>query len=413
MINKTTRFIILGMTIIIIFIMIYLVNSKSFTGITGAGDITLGKKKEYVVSNTPSEGKQRIKNIAKENMPDIGRKYLASQNNIKIAISLPSSKEKEVFGNSLKTAIYMAESEIPSKLRYNYEFIVKDSYDKKGKDITLENLKTFIEIDKVNAILSVGSKDISEISQLSEDKKIPHISCFLGGEILSSYNYTINNYPSSKNLATSFIDRLIKKNLRLVSIVGNQDPNILRIIDDVENLAVEKDIIIVSKNTIADTDDNYKKIVSDIKKANPEVVLLMLNPEKINSFATVLNKEKMNFQYASIDLFRNFHNRSLIEGGFFITSSEGNEIFKKRFRDKTVLPIHICAPNLYDSIKMLILSFENNKGEVIVSPAKVMNNLKRIEGFKSATGDYISYKNNFDTKPIIIEIVDGKTVYSR
>lgn len=408
MIDNFTKFLILAMTAVVIFTMSYLLNAQKFLDEPDAMPELVSSDKQ----NNISDGRKRIQDLANQYAPTIQTpKSIRTGNVIKVGISLPSLDDMEVFGNSVKTSLSIAESEIPSNTRFRYEVIVKESQ-KNNLKMLEENIENLINVDNVNALLSV-SGDSEVVAKLAEEHNIPHITCSMGNDFLKDYKNTFNHYPRNETLVTAFFDNLEKEDIKIISVVAIDKKNILEFVSEIEKQAIENGVRVVSKNIVKEGQRDYKVEIKDIKKVNPELVLTLLPQEELNIFATLLNNTRLKFKYGSIEFFKSFNNRFLINDAIFVSASEGGTIFQDKFRDATILPNYTCSMNMYDALKLYVVAFEASKKTYVPDGKEVVKNISRIGRFVSGTGELISSDNNhqFDTKPLSFEIKNGKLIH--
>lgn len=411
MVNDITKKIILIMTVVVIGVMAYLVNSPKFLSAAKDGKLTLKAKIAGQFKSTKIAKKNRNKK------PDIGNKSLDKRlpdignKKVRIAISLPLSGEGAIIGNAIKHSLEMAKADLPKDTKFQYEIVVDDSSKEKTSS---ESINKLFDSYKPDAVLSLGSKDAKIVANIAEKRNVPHITCAYGKEIAKNNEYTINHFPSPKAKADGFLQNLSDNNLRIFSIVASDTPEISEIIDAVELSARIQNFPIKNNIKIEHGKKDFSKEVAEINNENPEAVMVMLDSEDLELFAGALNESGNKYTYTSIDMLHYFYNRELVEGAIFVIASDGDYEFKESFRKKSVLQIPLCAAQLYDAVNLLASAYEstdgdNNKPKV----EKVMQSLREIKSFPSATGIDISVSQdgNIDTPMIGMKVEKGLLKY--
>lgn len=413
MVNETTKRIILVMTIIVIIVMAYLVHSPKFLNISDDGKITfkVNKKSKIKISNNKFY-KKRPKNKEEYNSikhAQISSKVKDNRPKVKIGISLPLSEDGGIFGNAIKQSLELALQDIPEDTKYRYEIVVED--DSKDKSV-YTNTQRLIENEKVDALLSVGNNEAYIVAGFADRYKLPHITCSFESNVLKNSEYTLNHSPTIETRADAFLENLDNNNIRIFSIVSNDTPYIVEIVDEVEKKARIDNYPLLSKSVVKRGTSDFSKIINQIDETKPEAVMVMLEPEELDVFAEGLNKTKNNFVYTSIDLLHNYYNRSLVEGAVFVTSSDGDYKFKEDFRKNSVFQIPLCAPQLYDAVKMIAFIYEQTD-ETKPKGIEIVKRLKTIESFPSATNDDIDVNDDgtIDSPMIGMKIEKGILKY--
>lgn len=377
------------MTIIVISIITYLINSESFIKHSNRSPnkIALGNKKEgqKVLRKPASKAKQHVKNLAKKNkqLPDIG-KSLKEKQTVRIGISLPLSGPDEISGDALRSAILMAYNEIPNNTKFRYEIVIEDS----GKEKTFMSTYTLVDIKKVDALLSVY-KDAVTVAPIAEKKKIPHISCSWDENFLKDSKYSFNHFPSHKKQVKDFLKNLEDNNIRIFSVIAEEDTFYMDIMSELLKQARKENFIVASKAVIKKGAVKFSNEIKEIEEETPEAVLFLMDSRDAGLIASKLNRSKMPFRYTAIDMMNEI-NKNLMNGAVYVTSSRGDIMFRENFRRSSILPIPPCAPNVYDAVKMLVVAFENTNKRIKPSAKDVVKNFSSISKFNSATGEEIS-----------------------
>lgn len=388
MISKTTSRIILLMTIIVISIITYLINSDSFIKHSSRtpGKIALGDKplKQKSIKSVKKEAKKIAKTLKSgKQLPDIG-KSLKEKQTVRIGVSLPLSGPNEISGDALRSAINMAFNEIPKNTKFNYDIVIEDS----GKEKTFMSTYALVDIKKVDALLSVYDDSLI-VAPIAEKNRIPHIACSWNEVFLKKNKYSYNHFPSYKHQAKSFLDNLEDNNIRIFSMVSMEDSFYVEIAKEIEKQAKKRNFIIPSRSTIKKGTTKFSKQIKEIEEKNPEAVLLLMNISESSLMASKLNRNKNTFRYTAIDMMSEI-NKNLMNGAVFVSYSRGDYTFREKFRRASILPVPSCAPNVYDAVKMLVLAFENTNKKIKPFPKDVISNISLIQKFNSATGEEVS-----------------------
>jgi ABC-type branched-subunit amino acid transport system substrate-binding protein len=97
----------------------------------------------------------------------------SSEKTIKIGIVATLEGPGALFGQSAVKAIELAQADLGS-VKYQYEVIVEDDNGNAGKSASAA--QKLINIDKVDAIISVSSLAGNAVKPIAEEAGVPHIS---------------------------------------------------------------------------------------------------------------------------------------------------------------------------------------------------------------------------------------------
>lgn len=301
---------------------------------------------------------------------------------VKIGISLPLTGDISHIGNAIKSALLMAQSDIPSNSKYKYEIVFDDdSYELRK---IANNVKKQVSMDKVDAILSLFDGASSVIAPISENSKIPNIGCTWGAEFYKKYDYSFNHWSRPETQAKAFIKLLNDNNIKSFSIVMLNYASTAEIVEHVKTTAKDKGIKITSVNIINGGEKDFRMTIEKIRKQKPDAIMLqMLDPE-LGIFTRQAFQANLDVPYVAIDQLQTAANKELLNGAKFVLSLDGSDAFKADLAKRTKLPAYPCVANLVDAFNMIVNVYENS--DVRPNSETLKDKLYKIRDFDSVLG---------------------------
>lgn len=325
---------------------------------------------------------------------------------VTISATIPLTGNIAQVGNDLQKAMLLAQSEIPTDTKYNYEFVIADdAYEYKK---TALNVNKFISINKADAVLSLYDGAGAVIAPIADNNELLHINCAWGEKLYQKYKYTFNHYSKPKTQAKAFIDNLVKNNVKSFSIISINYASINEAFYYIEGEAYKAGIKILSKKLVNFGAKDFRTDIMKLKKENPDrVMVLMLNPE-LDIFGKQAKELNLNIPYTSIDLVHGTAHPEFFENTEFVLSSRGSDEFISKMGGKTE---DSCSARFYDSIKIITNIYEKiGDGKTKPSSKDVVKELHKIKNYPSAIGTNISVDSDgiIDAGLKTAIIIDGK-----
>lgn len=198
---------------------------------------------------------------------------------IKIGVIAPLTGEAESFGKSMKSGIQLLIDSLNLNGGINgkkIELIIED--DKLSPKDGVNAFNKLVNIDKVQAIIGSAASSISlALLPKANENKIVMISSISTADDLKGtagdyfFRVVPPNYKQGKT-AVKFITEDLKKD-KIAILYANDDYGI-SFSKSFENSLKEKNIEILFKNSYNAGTKDFKNLLFQIKKFNPQVVLL-------------------------------------------------------------------------------------------------------------------------------------------
>lgn len=303
---------------------------------------------------------------------------------IKIGVVAPITGGSAAYGSTLVKGVEMALADLDKNTKYKYELVIEDDETNSAKSSTVA--QKMISIDKVKAIITVGSLSGNAVKPFAEKNGVVHI-CDCTDITIGNVSYNFTNLVLPHDEIKIWLDEAAKRGYKRIAILGLNHPGMFPLINSLDTLIPEYDISVVHKEIFqADTRD-FKTIIAKAKSKNPDIYLILSLPPALD----ILSKQLIESGVKNISttaLFTTSPTPELYNGLWFTDSTLTDRDFMSRFT-KLYPEIRFNArtvPYGYDIVNMLVQGFE--KG------GDLFTNIKSITEYNGKVGKITKEPNS-------------------
>jgi ABC-type branched-subunit amino acid transport system substrate-binding protein len=288
----------------------------------------------YVISNKPSE---KI---------------------IKIGIVATLEGPGALFGKSAVKSIELAQKELGST-KNKYQIIVEDDGGNAGKSASAA--QKLINIDKVDAIISVSSLAGNAVKPIAEEAGIPHISNSSDLSIADTKTgFVLSVLPDDE--AEAWLKEAKNQNVKTVVILSQNHPGVNLTMEYIVKSASSYGIEIVHQEKFDGQTRDFKTSIAKAKVYNPDLYMLAMFPPLLE----IAGKELMDQGQTNISSYAMFGastDPKMFEGKWYTDTFLKDMNFVARFSQNfpEIRFVARTAPASYDIINLLIKGFESDK----------------------------------------------------
>lgn len=333
---------------------------------------------------------------------------------IKIGVSLPLSGEGADVGSVNKKAIGMALEESKNKeTKYNYELIFEnDMLQPKQAALIASKL---INVDKVNAILSMWGIVAPVIADVAQKNKIINITCAGLSDISKPY-YIFNNYTQDAEIIKTLAKKLQKENIKTIVFV-TQNNFVGKARAAIIPQELKKAGIDVLATELYNPDEkDFRMSIAKLEKLNPDYYVMFIAMPGTKIFTEQLFQITGKKNLTAIDVFHEMPADlyPIVNGLWYVKSTNGTPEFAQKLKEKTNDTIQSCAGNSYENLNLLIWAYENTplrNNEVVPNNEDVAKTLYGVKNRQGAIGEYSIDDNGIiQSKATLEMMVNGKPV---
>jgi branched-chain amino acid transport system substrate-binding protein len=324
---------------------------------------------------------------------------------VKIGLNLPLSGGVAFLGEPAKKSAELALKDA-GVTKYNYELIFED--DQFSPKLAATAASKLINVDKVLAIIEFGSGTGSAINSIAESGKTAQFSLASDPTVAKGvYNYVHWTPPFKEGQLLA--QELIKRGYKKVSIIDTNHPGPLAVTDAVKEFVKGSGVEIVSYDLTNVGEKDFKTIITKIKRANPDMVILEMFSPEIEIAARQMKELGVNIPVTSVETFEWSSNPELFNGSWFVSDSIVPG-FAAKFKTAYGTDPQAGSSYVYDLVSMLIELQE--KSDKVITPADLPGIITKMGTWDSPVfGKTVIDKDGFFiTEPSVKMIKDGKVV---
>lgn len=324
---------------------------------------------------------------------------------VKIGLNLPLSGGVAFLGEPAKKAAELALKDA-GVTKYNYELVFED--DQFSPKLSATAASKLINIDKVLAIIEFGSGTGNAINSIAEAGKTVQFSLASDPTVAKGvYNYVHWTPPFKEGQLLA--QELIKRGYKKVSIIDTNHPGPLAVTDAVKEFVKGSGVEIVSYDLTNVGEKDFKTIITKIKKANPDMIVLEMFSPEIEIAARQMKELGVNIPVTSVETFEWSSNPELFNGSWFVSDSIVPG-FVAKFKAVYGTDPQAGSSYVYDLVTMLIRLQEKQKN--VIAPADLPSIITKMGVWDSPVFGKIKIDSEgfFITEPSVKMIKDGKVV---
>ncbi len=316
----------------------------------------------------------------------------------KIGLVAPLTGGGAAFGNSFVNGVKMAAADLGTT-KNTYEFIVDDDGTNPAQSASAA--QKLINVDKVDAIISMTSGTGNAIKPIATAAKIPHV-CICSDLTVANADYNFTNLLLPDEEAGGWLKTAQAKGVKTIVVLHQNQPGINAIVASLEKLAPQYGVKVLYIEMWDPTQRDFKTILSKSKAFKPDMYYLVAFPPSED----IIGKELKDAGIKNVSSSAGFGisaTPELYEGLWYNDGNVADIAFRDRF-EKEFPGIRFnvrSAPYGYDSYKMVVQGFE--QGDVY----KYLTDITTFDGVAGKVTKEAGARN-FHSEPGFWIVKNGK-----
>ena len=333
---------------------------------------------------------------------------VTSNEPIKIGLSLPLTGDLSFIGEADKNAAQLALADINSNPnnKHTYQLLFEDDAFDAQKAASAAN--KLINVDKVNALVSVGSTAGNSISPIAEAAKIPHFGTASDANVAKG-EYNLTDWTQPKEEVTKLIQELTRRKITKVAMIEQNQQGVAAIDNDFKNRAPAAGIQVVGAEQFNQGTKDFRTSISKLQKLNPDIYFIGAFDPEIGLIAKQIHDLGIKTPLVSVESFGLSSDAKPFEGQWYVDAASATSAFSDLYQKTYGKPAGPAAANVYDELHLLVNGFESAQGEV--TSDKVVTYLNKASGYSGAMGLLTPSDDGiFRSEASVKMIRDGKPV---
>ncbi|MBP5698075.1 MAG: ABC transporter substrate-binding protein [Alphaproteobacteria bacterium] len=254
---------------------------------------------------------------------------------IKIGVIYPMSGEYAHFGDAMKTAVKMFETDEKTiNSAFKYKFLIEDGAFSTSRSAVVA--KKLIDIDKVDIIITLSSDIGSVVSPIAQKNKVIHLSMATELNVAKGeYNFTIST-PPNKN-TEKMVEALQKLNFNRIAFIIQNTAMMQSVAEPIRQAGHDGSINIISDNTINSGERDFRLLIHKILENKPDAMIVQLQPPELQIFVKQLREINKDILITSVESFGYPEDKTLFEGTWYSGAVVPTKAYSTRFKEFTGL----------------------------------------------------------------------------
>ncbi|MDD3668876.1 MAG: ABC transporter substrate-binding protein [Alphaproteobacteria bacterium] len=324
---------------------------------------------------------------------------------VKIGIVAPLSGNLAIIGRPVKGALEVAFQDANARGgKYFYQPIFEDNQFSPMRTATI--LKKFVFVDKVDAILSLGSNIGLVTAPVAEENKVPHISLATDPAIASG-TYNFINWTTPETEARKAMEIILKKGYKRIALIVANHQGPLAMSEALVSKLNAAGIVnktLVSNPGIRDFRIDIEKLKRSV---NPDLYVMLFFDPELTIFIKQLRESGAKTDVTGIETFSMVSSDilSALEGTWCIDGAEADNETMDRIKAHNKSDATYALGQSYDSAMLLVKAFETAPDK-----AGAIDILAATTEYDGIVGRLTRKGNIFDSEAVVKTIRGGKAV---
>lgn len=277
---------------------------------------------------------------------------------IRIGLIAPLTGPGEVFGKSVSNAIIMAEEDLEGT-KHQYKVLVEDDGTNPAQSASAA--RKLIDVDKVQALISMTSGTGNAVKPIAAASRIPNI-CICSDVSVAESPYNFTNLILPDDEATGWLVEAAKNKVKSIAILHQNQQGINAIVDSIEKLAPEYGISVLFKQKFDPAVRDFKTVIAQAAATKPDLFYIVAFPPSLD----IIGQQLTDLGITNISASATFGisaKPEIFEGKWYNDADVADLAFRERF-EKHFPGIRFnvrSAPFGYDSFMMIVNGFEQGK----------------------------------------------------
>ena len=297
---------------------------------------------------------------------------------IKIGVILPLSGDLAMLGEPARQGAEMAMENF-TNTKHKYELILEDDRYDVNKTVTAAN--KLISVDKVSAVITLGSAEGNAVKPLAKTAKIIHFNTAASDQTIPDGKYIFTHWTPPAEEAKTMVAELTRRNVKKIAIFTTNNDGMIAISAELKKQLAGTDIFTVMDEKINVGNRDFRTQILKLKANLPDMIVLQNTPPELEILAKQIKEADIKAPLTSIEVFDTTTSPELFKGDWYVTVSDPTDTFKTSFRNKYSAGPELATGNIYDIISLIITATENIKGRPTAENISAeLHKIKNLDG---------------------------------
>lgn len=326
---------------------------------------------------------------------------LGEDETFRVGVILPLTGETASLGKGIQNSLELAHRDLDPELRQRVELLFED--DALVPKNTVSAFKKLINIDEVDAVISVASSTSKAIAPLADRQQVPLIALASDPEVALGRTHVVNFWVTPEEEARRFVEELRKRNIRRIARIDATHDGTLSFRKAVRDIMPQEIETVLTAEFDAKAMD-FKSFLTRLRREKVDAIWVNLFFGQTGLFARQAQELQVDVPLVGIETFESPDDvkasQGALIGQWYVQADAPSESFLQRFREEYPDSALFAVGNAYDSLQLIGLNVERGG-----SAADLNKLLRSIENFQGVSGTFSATGDNRFTLPATVMLV--------
>ncbi len=328
---------------------------------------------------------------------------------VKIGATLPLTGDVAFLGETSRNSMELALKEVQGT-KYKYELVFED--DKLDAKLASTTTTKLIEVNDVDAIISLSSGTGNVVTPLAEQNKVIHFGIASDSNVANGEFNFIHWTPPDEE-ARLWVKKAQEAGYKKIALIVLQHPGAVAVVDAVKEHMKGTDMEFVSEQIFNGGEKDFRTMLIKLKQSKPDAYMLMAFSPELDLIHKQLKELGVSAPLTSIEAFELSNDPSQFEGHWYVNAADPTGKYVDSYKTAYGKEPIFGGPNAYDIVKLIVESFEQAGKDPSVKPTpeEVAAALMQIKDFDGALGKLTVGEDGIVWSPAVVRMVqNGKPV---
>ncbi len=302
----------------------------------------------------------------------------------KIGVVAPMSLDYAFIGEAMRNALLMARDQLVVP-KFNYEFIFEDSQN--DSKLNASAAHKLLDVDKVDAILTLGSTAGPIITPLATKAKVLHYSVSVQPYIAEGLTNFIHWAPS-KALNDLLAEEMNRRGVKKYGVFRETSYEGFKFyLDDLTKASKKLGMKMVTDQTFLADAKDFRSLIAKARETKPDIYVLFMGSPAIEILTKQLREAGDKTPLTSVESFELTTQKDLFEGNWYVSSAHPTNEFIEAYKKRFNIEPAVGGPNAYDMFLLINHAIINTGSAKKPSSEQIAKELMKIKNFPGSLGN--------------------------
>ena len=228
----------------------------------------------------------------------------SSKSTYKIGVIAPLTGPNASLGNYIKNGIDLAHQQLKPELRSQMELVYEDDQWQGPRAVAA--FQKLSNVQKVNAVIVVGSAMGNAIAPLAEEQNVPMVAIGASDKkVAAGRKFAFIHWVTPEEEARVMVRELKRRNYKKLGIIGTEQEGVIAVMNSLDREMKAQgvaDRMVLNKTFLPGVND-FRSYITKARSLDVDGIIVCLFPGSLSSFAKQVRQQGLEVDLMGIELF--------------------------------------------------------------------------------------------------------------